>query len=229
MTLIFRVVTIRCINWPPASSLRTVLHNEISYKSEAKLSLGAHPTSGAICLILNPAFVLWKVRYGYESQVPVLPNSCVICTLTAKLWPLSHVWANSGTNTCIVYSCLSQSYRKHKWLTNRGINSSTGEINGYIAIFVLSLQQEVSQTLFWEWNDALVIYQIQYVECTNVFVKVQLLRQNVHFLCLLEETEPKKTFIFCIGLHLERWILLFYFPLPSLSTTTFFFLQPFWR
>lgn len=44
----------------------------------------------------------------------------------------------------------------------------------YWCLEVLSLQEEVSQTFFWESNDALVIYQIWYVEHTNVYVKVQL-------------------------------------------------------
>lgn len=45
---------------------------------------------------------------------------------------------------------------------------------GYIAKTVLKLQEEVSQTYFWESNDASVIYQIRYVEHTKVYVKVQL-------------------------------------------------------
>lgn len=53
----------------------------------------------------------------------VLPNSCVICSLDFHSQTMATESClsklNSRTNTCTVYSCLSQSYRKHKWLTRQ--------------------------------------------------------------------------------------------------------------
>lgn len=81
-----------------------------------------------------------------------LPNSCVICSLALNSQTMATESClsilNSGTNICTVYSCLSQSYRKYKLLTNQEINGYIYEIHIYIYIY--SLQQEVSQIFFLE-------------------------------------------------------------------------------
>lgn len=106
------------------------------------------------CLILNPVFALGKLLYEDELPVSVLPNSCVICTLTAKLWPPSHVWANSGINTIhvlytVVYlRAIEQTRSEPKTITN-GSCSITPDMPRWNPILGLTAINWYAPTKWW--------------------------------------------------------------------------------
>lgn len=177
MTLMLQVLTIGCLNWPLPLFPQGGPTSWSIIQEWGKLVFWAHSTLGAIILILNPISVLWKLWYEGGFPMPVLPNSCVICSLALNSQTMATESClsilYSGNNTCTVYSCLSQSYRKHKRLTNQ-------EINDYIAIFVLCLQQEVSHIFLRElikwclnnWPNAVCGIHLLYI-CPVLGISVQ--------------------------------------------------------
>lgn len=135
---------------PCLSYLRPVLH-ETSHKSEANCFLFV--TLGVIFLNIKALkSYICSLKAMIWRWIPNASFDKLLCDLFSGPqqpnyghWVMSE-HTNSGTNICTVYSCLSQSYRKYKLLTNQEINGYIYEINMYI----YCLQQEVFRYFSWK-------------------------------------------------------------------------------
>lgn len=156
---------------PTPPPLDWFLRDETSHMSEANFLLPPPLntlTNRSCSSHTKSCTCTWRSFYFFLMFLPVLPNSCATCFCVSEKPNYGH-WVMSEQTILWDQHCLCQSYRKHKWQTDRQTEPSSLDFHYYWWILKLIVSGETSE--FNERTFLTLLPQIWTVNISYFWVK----------------------------------------------------------